>query len=826
MTESVRPRVGELVVGDLLLSVGAPEGAEARPCPDEWRPAPVRRAEPGWVRSAGVGPVDREADVAQVLGLLAEGRSVRLTGKAGAGRSALLAAVAEAAGELARDGVVSLAGHRRTAADLLQELFAATHQAPGLRPDLHELPALLAGLAAVVAIDDLAPAGEELEGLLAAAPGCVFVVAAEPGSAALPAGSRLTDHAVAGLSRAACLALTAKLARRPLDAAERAWAVDLWFESEGLPLRFVQAAALLRHRDVAVDALVAAQEDRTSVFGLANPVELPEDPAVLEAELRRTVPLPSVAEAAAPARRLAAGLSESAQEVLRLALALGGECPTAPHLPALIGVDHGESALRELAECGLAVPAGGHQRLATGVAAALADWRTPEPAEEPPPGEPGPGAQGESAPGADRQSGGYRLSDGYRTSDEVADAAQRRILGGSTEDAAPHGSYREPGQDAAQRRAFGELTQGVAQDAAQGGSYGELAPAAGRRAAGPVAAGAAQHFSWWVGHASVGIGQVAAEAEVLVGVLLADREAGRWEQVLRLARAAGPALALALRWGAWERTLQLGLEAARELGATADEAWCRHEAGVLALCLRRPERAVADLEAAIALRAAAGETRGVAAARRMLALAVAPEQPAAPSAAPGRRPVIRVMAQVPWRYPGPTRKAVLAGAAAVLALGVLGTAVGLSLAGPAQGGPVPVRPGGTVEPTPGVLGLPGPAALSSSPSAAPSASASATPDDQGEPSDGPGAPTTRRAVPSASETETTADPTGTTQAPQPPAQQPQPTKPPAPKPTRTTPKPTPTTSAPTTPPPPTPDPTPTDSATPTDPGTPTSTPSP
>ena len=36
---------------------------------------------------------------------------------------------------------------------------------------------------------------------------------------------------------------------RPLDNAEAAWAADLWFESEGLPLRFVQAGALLRHRD-------------------------------------------------------------------------------------------------------------------------------------------------------------------------------------------------------------------------------------------------------------------------------------------------------------------------------------------------------------------------------------------------------------------------------------------------------------------------------------------------------------------------------------------------------------------------------------------------
>lgn len=199
----------------------------------------------------------------------------------------------------------------------------------------------------------------------------------------LPAGSRLEDHLVAGLSRPACLALTARLAGRVLDEAERAWAVDLWFESEGLPLRFVQAAALLRQRDIEVDALVAAEEDQQSVFGRAERSEGGSDgyadPAVRESELRAGLALPSVAETAAPAVRLAAGLSESAQAVLRLSLALGGECPTAPHLPALIDVDHGESALRELADCGLAESIGGHHRLTTGVQELLGGrWPTEE----------------------------------------------------------------------------------------------------------------------------------------------------------------------------------------------------------------------------------------------------------------------------------------------------------------------------------------------------------------------------------------------------------------------------------------------------------------
>ncbi|MFJ9441329.1 ATP-binding protein [Kitasatospora sp. NPDC101235] len=598
--EAVRIRGGELVSGGLLVGVGAPDGSEARTCPEEWRPRPrrIERSEPargpvGGVGRAvgplalGAGPadlpmLDRENDIAELLGLLAEGRSIRLVGQAGSGRSALLSAVAEAAADLAPGGVVQLCGHRRTVPDLLQDLFAATHHAPGYRPDPGQLAAHLAEVGAIVVIDAAEPSGAELEQLLAAAPGCAFLISAAPDGPPLPAGSRLQDHLVAGLSRSACLALTARLAGRPLDVAEKAWAVDLWFESEGLPLRFVQAAALLRQRDVSVDALVAAEDDRMDVFGAVDELVHDPDPAIRENELRLTVPLPSVAETASPAVRLAEGLSEPAQAVLRLAVALGGECPTAPHLPALIDVGQGEAALAELADAGLAVSIGGHHRLTAGALELLA----------------------------------------------------------------PHW------------------------------------PARG------CVDGAAQHFAWWVGHSSVSLEQIAAEAEVVIGVLLADRAAGRHDAVVRLARAAAPALALALRWGAWERVLQFGLEAARRTGSVVDQAWFHHEAGVYAICVQQPSRAIAELETALTLRSSAGEQRGVAAARRMLDLLRAegrqlPVLGAPAVAAPGRAPVIRkIAARVPAGLKSSRRRRAAVVSTAVLTLGVLGTAVAMSFSGP------------------------------------------------------------------------------------------------------------------------------------------------
>ncbi|MEU2625534.1 ATP-binding protein [Kitasatospora sp. NPDC007106] len=643
--EGVRPRTGEVVSGDLLLAIGGPDGSEARPCPDGWRPEPRRirdrrQDRPELGPSPAVGPLamgsaaadlpllDREDDIARLLAALSEGRSVRLVGQAGSGRSTLLAAVADAAAGIAPDGVVRLSGHHRTGADLLQDLFAATHHAPGYRPDRRALASLLSQVGAVVVIDDLDVDDEELAELLDAAPDCAFLVTVPPGSPVLTPGLRLEDHPVAGLAKSACLALAGRLAGRQLDETERAWAVDLWFESEGLPLRFVQAAALLRQRDISVDTLVAAQEDRNNVFGLVKEISEPDDPAVLEGELRRTVPLPTVAESAAPAVRLAEGLSESAQAVLRLSLAFGGECPTAPHLPALIDVGLGESALRELVDAGLAVSVGGHHRLTTGVQELLA----------------------------------------------------------------------------------------------------------GRFDPGTVAYGAAEHFSWWVGHGSVTTEQIAAEAEVLVGALLADRAADRPEAVLRLARAAAPALALSLRWGAWERVLKLGLEAARVLRATAEEAWFHHELGVLALCVHSDQRALAELESAVALRAAFGDPNSGAAGRRMLDLlkSEARQLPAGeePSTG-GRRPVIRAIAKAPWRLAAAkkgsdVKRAAIAGAAAVLALGVLGAAIGLNTGGEDSAGNGRTLPGTSVDDTTTGDDLPA-ATTSGSPTAAPSDSPSESP---------------------------------------------------------------------------------------------------
>ncbi|WP_413807133.1 ATP-binding protein [Streptomyces sp. OE57] len=501
-------RTARIVAGDHLLTVNPVDGSEIEPCPPGERPGrperhgPDERAE---LRRAAAAPrpsgtvlpelpmLERDEERERLARLLARGRSVRVTGPSGAGRSTLLEAVASDCERLAPDGVVRLSGYHRTATDLLHDLYAAVLSAPLYRPDRAELLAAVQEIGAVVVLDDIEFGGAALDEFLDATPECAFLISATPDVPAPSPDSHLEEVFLSGLSRTAGLELLERAARRPLDEGEASWAADLWFESEGLPLRFVQAGALLRQRDARRD-----------------------DASAAEAE----IPLPSIAEAASPAALLAGRLSEAAHDALRFAVALGGECPHQVHLRALSADTHADAALGELLGCGLVTPAGSHYRLAARVTAQLAE-------------------------------AGY--------ADEDAGRAHT----------------------------------------------------------------VAQHYAWWAAHPSVAPERVAAEADAILAAmtaLIGSREAGHADAAVLLARAAAPALAAALHWGAWERAVRHGQEAARLAGQVADEAYFHHELGVLALCTGHLDRARAELEASIGLRGVLADKRGTVAGRRALAL--------------------------------------------------------------------------------------------------------------------------------------------------------------------------------------------------------------
>ncbi|MFJ5775705.1 ATP-binding protein [Streptomyces sp. NPDC093094] len=370
-------RMVQLVSGEYLLTVNPVDGSEIELCPPTERPAPpekltaaerddvVRAAAP----PAPSGParpelplLGRQDEHERLVRLLARGRSVRLTGAAGSGRTRLLDIVAADCADLAPDGVVRLSGFRRTADDLLHDLFHAVHSAPLHRLDRAELLDAVGEIGAVVVLDDLEFGGAALDTLLDATPECAFLLAATPEVPAPSADCPVEEVFLGGLDRAGGLQLLESAVGRTLSEDEANWAGDLWFESEGLPLRFVQAGALLRQRD-----RLRAGADALDEYGVFEPEVPVEDAVPGEPPAGEDTPLPSLAEGAAPAALLASRLTSSARATLRFAVALGGEVPHQAHLPALVGDTHADAALGELLGCALVSPVGARYRLAAGV---------------------------------------------------------------------------------------------------------------------------------------------------------------------------------------------------------------------------------------------------------------------------------------------------------------------------------------------------------------------------------------------------------------------------------------------------------------------------
>ncbi|MFF2786679.1 ATP-binding protein [Streptomyces sp. NPDC058049] len=367
-------RVVSLTAGEFALTVNPVDGSEIEPLRPGTEPArPAKRdAAARAARAAAARPPvlpgsavparplpAREEERERLVRLLGRGRSVRLTGPSGSGRSALLDAVADRCAGLAPDGVVRLSGYgHQQPGELLHALYATVYEAEQQRPGRAELLARVREIGAVVLLDDLELGGSALDELMRATPECAYLLAATPDTRAPSDDSHIEEVFLAGLGKADCLELLEAGVGRPLTDEETAWAGDLRFASEGLPLRFVQAAALLRQRD----ELNHTDEDDEE-----------EEPGVFEERPRDAVhvPLPTLAEGAAPAELLASRVSESARAALRIACALGGELPHHAHLPALVGDTHADTAVAELLACGLLTPVGTRYRLAPGVARQL-----------------------------------------------------------------------------------------------------------------------------------------------------------------------------------------------------------------------------------------------------------------------------------------------------------------------------------------------------------------------------------------------------------------------------------------------------------------------
>ncbi|MET9730291.1 protein kinase [Streptomyces sp. NPDC006458] len=355
---SAAGRTEQVVVGDLLLTVNWEDNSAVAPYrPGEHFTPPAKRTaaervetEAGARPPALAGPppptlplLGRDIERERLVRLLARGRTVWMTAGAGSGRTTLLDRVAEDCAGLAPDGVVRLTGFRRTADDLLYDLYHAVHNAPRYQPSRSDLLARVAEIGAVVVLDDLGFGGAALDELLRATPECAFLIAASP-EVQQSSGFHLDESVLSGLDRGDSLHLLQVVVGRALAAEEVSWAEDILSASRGLPLPLVQAGALLRQGGLAGAAFGTSEE------------------AVSEA-----------GRSCGPTPLLVSRLSDVARATLRLALLLDGEVPHQAHLPALVGETHADAATGELVACGLISPVGSRYRLAAGVLDQLED---------------------------------------------------------------------------------------------------------------------------------------------------------------------------------------------------------------------------------------------------------------------------------------------------------------------------------------------------------------------------------------------------------------------------------------------------------------------
>src|SRR5215211_277558 len=128
------------------------------------------------------------------------------------------------------------------------------------------------------------------------------------------------------------------------------------------------------------------------------------------------------------------------------------------------------------------------------------------------------------------------------------------------------------------------------------------------------------HFATWAEEQRHSTERVIEEADAILGVLQRSAQEGRWAGALRLGRVVEGPLAVRGHWGAWAETLEQELEAARQLGDRAAEAWSLHQSGTRALCLEESATARADLTEALRLRESVGDWEGAAVTRHNLNL--------------------------------------------------------------------------------------------------------------------------------------------------------------------------------------------------------------
>ena len=171
---------GQVAIGEHIVQIQAGPGARVTYTAPDARPeirrrsVPVRRLPRDFPDLLG-----REAEVAAVGAALEARLSIEVSGQPGIGKTALLRHVAHRADRHAPEGVVFAACGGQPVEDVLQFVFESLYESDIVfAPTAAQLAEHLAEPRALVVLDDVRVAREELERILDGAPQCLFVSAA------------------------------------------------------------------------------------------------------------------------------------------------------------------------------------------------------------------------------------------------------------------------------------------------------------------------------------------------------------------------------------------------------------------------------------------------------------------------------------------------------------------------------------------------------------------------------------------------------------------------------------------------------------------------
>jgi len=306
MAYQARPRIqgkggSQVFVGDHVLQIDLPHGGLVNPASSWQQPRVQPRPAPVMVRPRPFpGLLDREAEINAAVNAVRSAQPVEFCGQAGLGKTALLRHLAyPASSDSFPDGIVYLSARRQSLSDLFQSLWEAFYEsAAPIKLTDAQIRHAFQNKRALILLDDVELARDEVETLISAAPGCFFLLTSverrlwgEGQAISLP-GLPLNDARV----------LLERELGRPLTPEEDAAVQPLHTLLDGYPLRLLQAAAMAREGHRSLVELVHSLQT-------GAPVEMLTQQAVgllSEAELRVLTALAAMGGGPVHAERLAA----------------------------------------------------------------------------------------------------------------------------------------------------------------------------------------------------------------------------------------------------------------------------------------------------------------------------------------------------------------------------------------------------------------------------------------------------------------------------------------------------------------------------------------